>query len=238
MQKNSFDIHIKDFLLFRGLTNETKVIVNKISKIISPININDFLDIGAGAGELTEAIVKKFKIKNNIAIDRFNFNKKLSKNIIFFQKDWLNFVYPKKFDFILSVHSVAYLSFHQMERAIRKIYGYLKKDGRAVIIIYDDQGNWPKFKKIFYPKNKLKKCTLNYIEPIISKYNFQEKSFYTRIYARNLRQMMKIGRFLGEKHLFSYLKKKKEVSVFFKKFQKKNKTIVFPLKHKLFVLYK
>ena len=87
MQKNSFDIHIKDFLLFRGLTNETKVIVNKISKIISPININDFLDIGAGAGELTEAIVKKFKIKNNIAIDRFNFNKKLSKNIIFFQKD-------------------------------------------------------------------------------------------------------------------------------------------------------
>ena len=79
---------------------------------------------------------------------------------------------------------------------------------------------------------------MDYIRPIISKYNFTEKSFFTRIYAKSLKHMMEIGRFLGEKHLSSYLKKKKEISTFFKKFQRKDKTIVFPLRHKLFVLSK
>lgn len=238
MQKDNFDIHVKDFLLFRDSTNEVKVIVKEISKIISKKRINNFLDIGIGFGELTKAIVKRFKIKNTIAIDRKIFNRKIDNNITFLKVDWLSFVYPEKFDLILSTHSMGYLSFRQAERAIRKIFNYLKNNGLAIIIIYDNKGNWPAFKKIFYPKDKLKKCTLDYIKPIISSYIFKEKSFFTKIYAKNLRHMMEIGRFLGEKHLSSYLNKSKEISIFFKKFQKKDKTIIFPLRHKLFVLYK
>lgn len=109
MQKDNFNIHIEDFLLFRRSTDEIQIIIDEISKTISPININNFLDIGAGSGELTKTIVKKFKIKNTIAIDKYNFNKKLSKNIVFLKKDWSDFVYSRKFDFILSVHSIAYL---------------------------------------------------------------------------------------------------------------------------------
>jgi len=238
MQKGNFNIHIKDFLLFRKSTDEVKIIIKEISKIIGEKEINNFLDIGAGTGELTKAIVQQFNIKNTIAIDRNIFDKRMDKNIVFLKKDWSNFTYPKKFDFILSAHSIAYLSYQQAEEAIKKIYDYLEKDGVAIIIVYDNKGNWPAFKKIFYPKYKLKKCTLDCIRPIISKYNFIEKNFISRIYAKNLRQMMKIGRFLGEKHLSSYLKRKEEISTFFKKFQRRDKTIVFPLRHKLFVLYK
>ena len=238
MQKGSFYIHAQDFLLFRKTTDEVSVITRQISKIIFKKHINSFLDIGSGSGELTKTIVKKFKIKNTIAIDRHNFDKKWFKNIIFIKTDWLKFIYPKKFDFILSAHSMGYLSFKQAEKGIRKIYDYLDENGCAVIIVYDNQGNWPDFKKIFYPKNKLKNITVDYIEQIISKYNFREKIFFTKIYAKNIKQMLQISRFLGEKYISSYLKENKKISIFLQKFQKGNKTIVFPLKHRLFILYK
>lgn len=238
MQKGKFDMHIKDFFLFRNSTDEVEVIVEELSKITKDKEIKDFLDIGCGSGELTEEVIKRFKIKNATIIDKVVLDKKINKNVKFFKKDWLNFAYTKKFDFILSAHSMAYLSFKEAELSIKKIYDCLKDNGKAAIIIYDSKGNWPIFKSIFYPKFGLNKCTLDFIRPIISKYKYSEKIFFTRIYAKDLNGMMEIGRFLGEKHLVNYLKKSLKISDFFKKFQRDDGSIIFSLLHKLFVLYK
>lgn len=86
MQKNKFKIHINDFLLFRKSTDEIKRIVKEISKIILAKEVDDFLDIGSGSGELTTEISKKFKIKRTVGIDRETFGDKQNKNIVFFEK--------------------------------------------------------------------------------------------------------------------------------------------------------
>jgi len=238
MQKNKFKMHVKDFLLFRKCTDEIEVITKEVSKVISGKKVDDFLDIGCGAGELTVKIAEKFNIKRTIAIDKESLSKNLRKEIVFFKKDWLNFDHPEKFDFILSAHSMAYLSFKKSKIAVEKIYDSLKKNGVAVIIIYDNTGNWPAFKELFYPKNKLKICTLDYLKPIFEEYSCNEKVFFTKIYAKDLDNMIKIGRFLGEKHIVSYSKNINKVSDFFKKFQQNKKGIIFPLEHRLFILHK
>jgi SAM-dependent methyltransferase len=238
MQRGKFDIHIKDFLLFRESTDETDVIIEEISKIMAGRKIESFLDIGCGSGELTGRIVKKFGIKNSVAIDTKVFSGKLNKGIKFLKKDWLNFTSGQKFDFILSSHSTAYLSYRNASLSFEKIYDYLKDNGLAIIIIYNNKGAWTAFKSIFYPAYKSKKCTLDFVRPIINKYAHSEKTFFTRIYAKSLGDIIKIGRFLGEKYLDRYLRNKERISKFFMGFQKKNKTIVFPLEHKLFVMYK
>ena len=73
----------------------------------------------------------------------------------------------------------------------------------------------------------------------MNKMQFQkEKSFLTKVYANNLNDIIKIGRFLAEKHLNSYLNKREQIREFFKKYQTKDGRIIFPLRHKLFILYK
>ena len=235
-QQKEFNMHCDDFALFRSATNEIKVISKEISKIIQKKLIRSFLDIGAGSGELTNILVKNLKIQKAIAIDKNRlFNKKIS-NIRFFQRDWLSFAPHRKYDFILSSHSTAYLAEKNIAKTIKKMYKFLNPGGKAVIIVYDDQGSWPIFKKLFYPKRQ-KMSTLDRIKSIIkNKYTFDEKSFLTKIYANNLEHMLQIGRFLAEKHLSCYLGKAVEAKKFFAKYKADNGKIIFPLNHKMIFL--
>jgi len=195
MQKSQFDIHKDDFVLFRNSTNEVDIISEEIAGVISNKEIKNFLDIGFGKGDLTKKIIDKLNILNTITIDREEFNEKINGNIKFFKEDWLEFICPHKFDFILCSHGLSYISFENVEVAIKKIYDNLEQEGRAVIIIYDNKKNWADFKKIFYPKDKLNINTVDFIRPLVKKYNYIEKIFYTTIHAKNPKEMIKIGRF-------------------------------------------
>lgn len=238
-QQKKFNMHRDDFALFRSTTNEIKVISREISKIIQKNPIKLFLDIGVGSGELTNILVKNLKIQESIAIDKNNLFKKKMSNIRYFQKDWLDFAPSKKFDFILSSHSIAYLAEKDIAKAINKMYKFLNHGGKAVIIVYDNQGIWPVFKKLFYPKRQ-KTSTLDCIRSAIAKkeYKFDEKSFLTKIYANNLEHMLQIGRFLAEKHLSYYLGKAVEAKKFFAKYKTNNGKIIFPLNHRMIILKK
>ena len=238
MQKNYFQIHNKDFYLFRHHTNEIGVFTKEIMKQLNGKTISTFLDIGAGSGELTKALNAKLNIKKIVAIDKEIPVKKINHDIVFLKNDWVNFAYPERFDLILSCHSIAYLPSKQIKKAIEKIYNYLKPKGIAIIIIYNnsDKTVWSLFKKIFYPKGDV--STSSHIEPIINNYPAKEKCFLTKVYSDNLEQMFQIGKFLAEKHLPLYLNKESEVKEFFKKYQNQNKKIILPLEHKMFIIYK
>jgi len=237
VKKNSFKIHKEDFLIFRDSTDEIWIITQKIQKLLRGKKIKKFLDVGVGSGELTSLLTSKLGVKDVVAIDKKNYVDK-NKKFIFFQTDWLNFCYPAKFDLIVSSHSISYLAGDDIKKSIKKIRGFLKKAGVAILIIYDNSASatWTKFKKIFYPSDAI--STINYIKPAISRYKFKEDNFTTRVYADNLEHMLKIGRFLAEKHLPSYLKSKNKIKQFFKKYRKTNGKIILPLKHKMYILSK
>jgi len=238
MQEDDFQIHTEDYLFFRHHTDEIKVFVQEISKELERNMIKTFLDIGAGSGELTRALISKLRVKKGVAIDVNNYIQQNGQKIIFTQEDWLNFSSPEKFDLILACHSIAYLSSRKIRKAIAKMYKFLNAKGKAVIIIYNngDKDAWLMFKKLFYPPKE--SYTIDYIRPIIINYQFKEKCFVTKVYADDVESMFRIGRFLAEKHLFSYLDRREEIKKFFEKYQRRDKKIIFPLRHKMFILSK
>lgn len=188
--KKSFDLFLKN-------TDEKKVLVRFIRSNGLLGKTKDFLDIGSGNGSLAVPISEQVKT-TTIIEPNVEFIKKLNvKKYKVLKKRWENVELMKKFDFILAAYVVTY--FHPADRQslIEKAYSYLKPGGKLLIISIDsNRGSWRGIHSYFYKLMGLRhKSSDIALKKILKKYRPEKFSLVTKVYAKDMDEMMEILKF-------------------------------------------
>lgn len=134
----------KSFSYVAKVSNEKIVQTKEILKIVNQMKNRDlFLDIGAGSGDISFHVAKKFKKSvliepGEITFEDLKSRAKQYKNLDLIQTNWEEFYlknrdkYLGKFDLIIQVHVVYFLK--PLKEKIEEMMDLLSPNGKLVII--------------------------------------------------------------------------------------------------------
>ncbi len=144
------------FIFFPLYTDEKDKLADYISKKVEFLNNISYLDIGAGAGEITTRLIKKLNIKKLTLVEPSNYNYNILEENVKYSSLTNN--YPQKiksyndlwenvkindtnkFNLITLIH--VYLSEHDFEKSINKIKSVLNSNGLFIVIVHDNKSQY------------------------------------------------------------------------------------------------
>ncbi len=133
--------------IFLDNTDHIFNVVNFFKKKVLPkINLNDFLDIGPGPGNITKLIAGFFKNTTIVEPNKYFLkNYKLNSYIKYCDK-YQKICLSNNFDFILCSHVLYHIDKSERSDFFKKIFHNLAPGGIAIIIHVAPSGEWHKLR--------------------------------------------------------------------------------------------
>ncbi len=156
------------FRKFTEYTNEKEVLARNIIQLTSIHDGSTVLDIGAGAGDISERLLQVGAFVDAVEPNH-DFIPTLSRHSTkVMPQRWENVHVKKKYDIVLSCHSITYFTDDTLPQAIEKMMAACCPGGKIVIVTVDQNlGSWREVHEEFYKTNGIKKRKTSQLLPVL-----------------------------------------------------------------------
>lgn len=217
------------FYNFLDNSNEKKLEISLLKKLLKKQRFASLLDIGAGNGEISNSIKKHFKTVDLIEKNG-HFKASLSNlNCNLYYSSFEDVNLNKKYDLILACHILPYLRNNNFYVSMNKILELLNDEGLFVSFDMTTEGHLGIIKESIF--NRKIKTTYEYVIEYFKENNikFEEKKFEVKLESTTHEEMFEILKFFAEKYKDKFMLNSEYVNKYINKHLYDKRTSRFKL---------